>query len=143
LNNETTDKLMLDANQDKPRIIYRNSQVLTTIYSSGSYVYNSVRFDLTQIKTTANTLTEVYLKDNQNSRVYTAPLALVNSSNQYSFNANFIMSGEQYVVGGSTVDLQFVDCAVYKRSGSASDTYNIYLVLYSTNINDNLITGVY
>lgn len=143
MNNESTDKRFIDSDQDKPRIIYRTSATLTTGFTSGSYVYGEAQVDLLQIKASANTLSEVYIKDNQSGRLYTVPFAIVNSSNQYSLNAYFFMSSQEVDVGNGVENVQFINCNVVKRSGSTSDTYTVYFVIYSTNINDNLITGKY
>lgn len=140
---ETTDKRFIDSNQDKPRIIYRESQTLTTGFTSGSYVYGESQLNLLQIKASANVLAEVYIKDNQSGRLYTVPFTIVNSSNQYSLNAYFFMSSQEVDVGNGFESIQFINCNVVKRGGATTDTYTVYFVIYSTNINDNLITGKY
>lgn len=143
MNNETTDRVFIDSDQDKPRIIYRETSTLTTNVTLGSYVGGTVQFNLLQIKASSNTLVEVYVKDNQTSRVYTMPFSTVNSSGQYAMNAYFFMSSEEVDVGNGFENIQYVNCTVYKRGGALTDTYSVYVVLYSTNINDNLITGKY
>lgn len=127
---------MEDANQDKPRIIYRTSTTITT--SDNTYtpiVYGNTIINLSQLKADVNTVIEVYMKDNQTGYVYTLPYITGNSSGQFSMNAYF---GLYYdVVNG--VNLQRVSITVSKRSGSLSDTYTFYIVVYSTQVTNTAI----
>lgn len=127
---------MLDANQDKPRIIYRTSTTITT--SDNTYtpiVYGQAIISLSQIKADVNTLIEVYMKDNQTGYVYTLPYITGNSSGQFSMNAYY---GLYYdLVDG--VNLQRVSITVSKRSGALSDTYEFYVVVYSTQVTNLVI----
>lgn len=142
MNNETTDRLFLDSNQDKPRIIIRDTSTLTTNVTSGSFVEGTTFFRLDQIRANVNTLFEVYAKDNQTGRVYTSPFININSSNQFSLNIFHYASSEDVDIGGGNFEtVQYITCNVIKRGGALTDTYTMYCVIYSTKINDNLVQG--
>lgn len=142
MNNQSTDRIFLDSNQDKPRIIFRDNAILTTNVTSGSFVEGTTFFRLDQIKANVNTLFEVYTKDNQTGRVYGSPYVDINSSIQYNLNIFHYGSSEDVDIGGGNFEtVQYITCNVKKRGGATTDTYTMYCVIYSTKINDNLIQG--
>jgi hypothetical protein len=136
MNNESTDRLSIDANQDKPRIILRDQVSLTTstIPVVGS-VFNATTFDLTSIKISGNTLVEVYMKDNQTNYVYNVPFVTGNSSGQFVLNAAYRISTRVY----SGNQVQSIELRVLKKGGATTDTYTFYIVVYSTKISDDLV----
>lgn len=141
---ETNDKRFIDSNQDKPRIVYRNNFTVTTNITQGSYVIGTNYVNLKQIKASANTLVEIYMKDVQSSQVYSVPLLTGNSSGQFVLNAYYYLASEDVDIGnGQFRTVQYINGNVQKRGGSLTDTYIFYYVVYSTNINDNLIMGKY
>lgn len=142
MNSETTNKAFLDSNQDKPRIVYREMQTLTTNVTAGSFVIGTVYFDLKQIRADVNTLFEVYVKNNQTNLVYMSPFININSSIQFDLNITHYATSESVDTGGGSYQYaQYIYCNVNKRGGSLTDTYKVYCVIYSTNINDNLVQG--
>lgn len=134
MNNETTNKLMLDANQDKPRIVLRKSITITSAATAYAPTWLSGQdfLILEEIKASVNTLIEVYMKDNQTGYVYSIPLITGNSSGQFVLNANYQLLG--YDSDG--VYKQYILFYVNKRGGSATDTYTFYVVVYSTQLTD-------
>ena len=138
---ETTDKRFIDSNQDKSRIIYRDNKILTTSDTSGSYVTGTVSLDLLQIKASARVVAEVYMKDNQQNRIYSLPMTTVNNANQYAMNCHWFMESVAVYNGTEFQNFQTISTTVSKLGGAISDTYEIYFVIYSTNINDNIIVG--
>lgn len=141
---ETNDKRFIDSNQDKPRIVLRGKFTVTTNITQGSYVIGTNFVDLKSIKANANTLIEIYMKDNQTTRVYSVPLLTANSSGQFVLNAYYYLASEDVIDGnGNTLTVQYISGNVQNRGGSLTDTYIFYYVVYSTNINDNLVMGKY
>jgi len=134
LNNETTNRLSIDANQDKPRIILRQSKIVTSSATAYAPTWLSGQdfLILSEIKASVNTLIEVYMKDNQTNYVYAVPLITGNSSGQFVLNANYQLLG--YDDGG--VYKQYILFEVNKRNGAATDTYTFYVVVYSTQVTD-------
>lgn len=141
---ETNDKRFIDSDQDKPRIVLRGNFTVTTNITQGSYVTGVNFVDLGSIKASANTLVEIYMKDNQTSRVYSVPVLTANSSGQFVLNAYYYISSEDIIDGnGNTLTVQYISGNVQNRGGALTDTYIFYYVIYSTNINDNIIVGKY
>lgn len=136
MNNESTDRLSIDANQDKPRIILRDQVSLTTsIIPVVGSVLGVTTFDLTSIKISGNTLVEVYMKDNQTNYVYNVPFVTGNSSGQFVLNAAYRISTRVY----SGNQVQSIELRVLKKGGATTDTYTFYIVVYSTKISDDLV----
>lgn len=136
MNNETTDKINLDANQDKPRIIYKYSETFTTsAVPTAGWVYGGTVIRLGQIKKSAKNVIELYCKDNQNNIVYKLPVITCNSSNQYVLN--LIYDYSTYTENGVSKFEMVVEGI--KRGGSITDTYTLYLVIFSTKIDDNIL----
>lgn len=136
MNNETTSKLSIDSNQDKPRIILRDKVTLTTSTVPGAgLVFNAEVFDLTSIKISGNTMIEVYMKDNQTGYVYNVPFVTGNSSGQLVLNATYRIATRVY----SGNQIQVVELRVWKRGGAITDTYTFHIVVYSTKISDDLV----
>lgn len=131
---ETTNKLYIDANQDKPRIIYRGTEIITTS-SAGTFVTGGANVSLTEIKSDSSVLVEVYVKDNQTGCVYQTPVVTANSSNQFVFNAYYGINSE--LVNG--VYTQTLSLSISKRGGATSDTYTCYYVVYSTRTSEDNI----
>lgn len=144
MNSETNDKRFIDSNQDKPRIVYRGNFTVTTNITQGSYVIGTNYVDLRQIKASANTLVEIFMKDVQSSQVYSVPLIKGNSSGQFVLNAYYYLASEDLIDGnGNTITVQYINGNVQKKGGSLTDTYIFYYVIYSTKINVNLVMGKY
>jgi len=142
MNNESTDKRFIDSDQDKPRIILRGNLVVTTNVTQGSYSTGVNFVDLASIKASVNTLVEVYMKDNQDNKVYSIPILTSNSSGQFVLNAYYYLSSESVDVGGGNfVDVQYIACNALKRGGALTDTYTFFYVIYSTNINEAMDIG--
>lgn len=127
MNPETTNRLSIDSNQDKPRIIYRGTATVTTS-TAGTFVAGGTTISLTQLKASSTCLIEVYMKDNQTNYVYSLPFVTGNSSGQFVLNGSYTLTSE-LVNGQYTQVLTF---SVVKRGGSVSDTYTCYYVVYST-----------
>lgn len=137
MNNETTDKTFLDSNQDKPRIIFRDTQILTSNLSVSSWVVGTGGLNLSQLKVSGKYVIDVFVKDNQTSRVYKLPLLTTNSSDQYELNLIFDITD----VTLNGVDCVYMQFNVQKRGGAITDTYTFYTVVYSTMINEDVIIG--
>lgn len=134
MNNETTNKLSIDANQDKPRIIYRGTANVTTS-TAGTLVSGGTNVSLTEIKADSSVLVEVYMKDNQSGYVYQLPFVTGNSSGQFVLNGSYTVTSE--LVNGNYT--QVLNMQVIKRGGAISDTYTCYYVVYSTRTSEDNI----
>lgn len=135
---ETTDKVFLDANQDKPRIIYKTSGTITTdnIPVAG-WVYGGLTIYLNQLKISAKNVIDIYVKDNQTSRTYRIPVLTCNSSNQYLLNITYDITG--FLEPSLNNRVQKLSVDVQSRGGSTSDTFSVYVVVYSTRINESIL----
>lgn len=83
----------------------------------------------------AKNVIELYCKDNQNNIVYKLPVITCNSSNQYVLN--LIYDYSTYTENGVSKFEMVVEGI--KRGGSITDTYTLYLVVFSTKIDDNIL----
>lgn len=137
MNPQSTDRTSIDSDQDKPRIILKDSVTITSSNVS-TYAVAFVDLDLEQIKVDAEAMVELFVKDNQTGRVYKAPLITVNDSNLYDFNVYYYLQSNGVVVGDEVVNVQALSIVIYKLGGLATDTYTCYYVVYSTKINKDL-----
>lgn len=136
MNNETTDRTMLDANQDKPRIVYRGSVVASLNTSAYTFTEWIGIVTLNNIKADANTLVEVYVKDHQTNRVYSLPFVTGNSSGQFALNGYYILTS---VLEPSGVNAQKLQMYISKRAGATNEVYTFYYVVYSTKITEDVL----
>lgn len=130
---ETTDRVNINSDQDKPTIIYRGRETITTS-SVSTYASGFVDIDLKQIRVDANAMVEVFVKDNQTNRTYKMPVLTVDDSNLHDFNAYFYMQSD----ATSGTNIQALTITILKRGGASTDTYSIRYVVYSTRINKDL-----
>lgn len=136
MNNETTNRLSIDANQDKPRIIYRGSVVASLNDTAYTYTEWIGIVNLSSIKADANTLVEVYVKDHQTGRVYSLPLVTGNSSGQFDLNGYYELTS---VLDATGIYVQKLQMYVSKRAGATNEVYTFYYVIYSTKITEDTL----
>lgn len=133
---ESTDRLSIDANQDKPRIVYRGSVVASLNTSAYTFTEWVGFVTLNNIKADANTLVEVFVKDHQTSRVYPLPFATGNSSGQFTMNGYYELTS---VLEPSGVNAQKLQMYISKRAGATNEVYTFYYVVYSTKITEDVL----
>lgn len=133
---ETTSKLSSDANQDKPRIVYKGSLVASLNTSAYTFTEWVGIVNLSNIKADANTLVEVYVKDHQTSRVYALPFATGNSSGQFELNGYYELTSVLETTGIYAQKLQMY---FSKRAGATNEVYTFYYVVYSTKITEDTL----
>lgn len=125
-----TNQLPKDSNQDIPRILYKGSSSITTSTTAGSWKTGTVTIGLTQFDSLGNNNIDVYILDNQTNFVYNSPLVSITSVGGFSINANHYIAASSGKLS-LTVNIK-------KYSGSTTDTYTIYYVVYSTKISDSI-----
>ena len=133
---ESTDRLSIDANQDKPRIVYRGSVVASLNTSAYTFTEWVGLVTLNNIKADANTLVEVYVKDHQTSRVYSLPFVTGNSSGQFTLNGYYELTS---VLEPSGLNVQKLQMYLSKRAGTTNEVYTFYYVIYSTKITEDVL----
>jgi hypothetical protein len=133
---ESTDRLSIDANQNKPRIVYRGSLIATLNTSAYTFTEWIGLVTLNNIKADANTLVEVYVKDHQTSRVYSLPFVTGNSSGQFTLNGYYELTS---VLEPSGLNAQKLQMYLSKRAGATDEVYTFYYVIYSTKITEDVL----
>jgi len=131
---EKTNQLPIDANQDIPRLIIRGEETITTSTSTGTWVTGSKVITVDQILSDAKPAIDVLILDNQDSKVYRSPMLSTTSGGVDSINLNHTM--KRATSGGNTVIELTIN--VKKNSGSATDTYTAYYVVYTTKMSDDI-----
>lgn len=135
MDKETTNRLILTANQDVPNIIDRKTATLTTSalqndINGFSHAYGSTSYT-TNLKASGNNDWDIYMVDNTTSLTYNLPVAWFGDvvDNDGIIGHTYIDNSGGYLR---------INVLVQKYLGTITDTYTIYYVIYSTKITDDI-----
>lgn len=136
MDNITTNRTILTANQDVPNIIDRHTATLTTGATAldmfgDTFAYGSNSYT-TNLKSSGNNDWDIFMTDNSTGLTYTLPVVWFGD-----------VTDNDGIVGHTYIDddngFLRINVEVQKLFGAITDTYAIYYVVYSTKINNELV----
>lgn len=136
MDNQTTDRTILTANQDIPNIVDRHTATLTTSELEnngfGQSMAKGTDSYTTNLKSLGNNDWDIYMVDNQKNVTFNVPGVWSDEAGN-----NDITEAHTYIDddGGYLR----INTLVQKLFGSITDTYTLYYVIYSTRITDEII----
>tara|TARA_R110000868_G_scaffold51283_1_gene162832 strand:+ start:1056 stop:1466 length:411 start_codon:yes stop_codon:yes gene_type:complete len=135
MDSESTDKTILEINEDVPNIVERYSETITTDSTTsnyyGTWAYKTTSYTSKLLASGQNDW-DVFIKDSS-GQVFACPITL-----DVTFGT-ITNSLQAFSYIDKSGDKLRINLTVQKLSGSTSDTYTIYYVIYSTKITDDSI----
>jgi len=135
MNSESTDKTILEINEDVPNIVERYSEIITTDSTTsnyyGTWAYKTSSYTSSLLAIAQNDW-DLFIKDSSGN-VFACPITL---DTTFGSPTNSL---EAFSYVDKDGDKLRINLQLQKLGGSTSDTYTIYYVIYSTKISNDAI----
>ena len=132
---ESTNRIILNASQDEPKIIGKYSETVFTTISAAAY-YGDIKYidtsHTTEFSSNTNYAWDIYVYDVQRDLTITAPIMLDSGFSTIAIPVSLIS-----YIDDDSGKLR-INLKVAKLDGLVTDSYVVNYVLYSTKISDDI-----